>query len=528
MQRKHQFGKRERDAGSALLIAIFALMLISVVGLALVVSSGTDSALAGNYRNSAGGYYAGTAGLEEARGRLLWKNPDFINKTNAYPTLFAGQGIPSFGLTDVLYIVNPASGETVNPQDSSSPYADTEYGKEFSWGLAGANVATPVNSVSPMAGLPGPSYKWVRINAVTEAALGVDVDGSGSLDSFTKLYYSGTSLNLNNSGSEALEITAFVYMPDKSTRLLQYIVAPSSLQYSLAPNSASAAQAFPAALTLVGASLPSGGGSPPPVSYSGPYSSGFYMNGNDTGPPAGNCASSPWSPVPAIGYTNPSDQAIIVAGIPEGPSPQPDDEGNYTGVAPPSGPPTPSVGQVTLPWTQTPAQYEYLIRTITQNADAVLTPASGSTTVPRSALPTGMSLSNPMTVVVNGDLDLTTGGSTVVGYGLLLVTGSIGSTSASTPALTYDPDVTWEGVVLVLGKGTVGGSHGGGGHIDGAMLVAKTRDPLTGNPLSSLGPSSVVFNSGMSGTGIYYNSCYITRALAPTSYKQLSFREFTQ
>src|SRR5215470_17049992 len=125
------YGKLERGSrenGSALLIAIFALMLISVVGLALVVSTGTDTALTGNYRNSTGAYYAAVAGLEEARGRLLWRNPDFINRTNAYAGLFSGQGIATFGLSDVLYIVNPAGGETVNPLDSSSRYADKEYG----------------------------------------------------------------------------------------------------------------------------------------------------------------------------------------------------------------------------------------------------------------------------------------------------------------------------------------------------------------------------------------------------------------
>jgi hypothetical protein len=499
MQAARQSGTKDRDAGSALLIAIFALMLISVVGLALVVSSGTDSALAGNYRNSTGGYYAGTAGLEEARGRLLWKNPDYINKTNAYPTLFAGQGTPNFGLADVLYIVNPASGETVDPTDSTSPYADTEYGREFSWGLAGANVATPLNSVSAMAGLPGPAYKWVRINALTEKALGVDVNADGSLDSITKLYYSGSGLNLAGAGNQALEVTAFVYMPDKSTRLLQYVVAPTSLNMN-----------FQSALTLAGNG----------VSYAGPNSSGFYVNGNDTGPPGG-CSSSPWPQVPGVGYTSSSDHPSEYD-APPWLIPQPV---NYSGVGYAAGPPsTPSVSLVTLPPNlQTPSQFESLIQTITQNADVVLTPPTGSTTVPRSALPTTTSATNPMTVVVNGDLDLTTGGSTIVGYGLLLVTGAV----SGNPALTYDPDVTWEGVVLVLGKGTVAGSHGGGGHIDGAMMVAQTRD-ASGNPLANLGSSSVTFNSNMGGTGVYFNSCYITRALAPTSYKLLSFREFTQ
>ena len=66
--------KRPSEAGIALLISIFVLLLISVVAIALIVSSGTESALAGNYRNATGVYYAALAGLEEARGRLLPKN----------------------------------------------------------------------------------------------------------------------------------------------------------------------------------------------------------------------------------------------------------------------------------------------------------------------------------------------------------------------------------------------------------------------------------------------------------------------
>src|SRR5437016_11594579 len=73
--------RQRRESGIALLIAIFILLLISVVGIALIVSSGTESALAGNYRSSTGVYYAALAGLEEARGRLLAKNPSSFLKT---------------------------------------------------------------------------------------------------------------------------------------------------------------------------------------------------------------------------------------------------------------------------------------------------------------------------------------------------------------------------------------------------------------------------------------------------------------
>src|SRR5271156_468337 len=111
MSRRKQIAKQKTQAGAALLIAIFALLPISVVAIALVVTSGTDAALGGNYRTSTGAYFAGAAGLEEARGRLLWKNPNYINLTNSFPTLMTPTGFPSFPWTQVFYILNPASGE---------------------------------------------------------------------------------------------------------------------------------------------------------------------------------------------------------------------------------------------------------------------------------------------------------------------------------------------------------------------------------------------------------------------------------
>ena len=486
------------------MIAIFALLLISVVGLALAVSTGTDTALAGNYRTSTAAYYAAVAGLEEARGRLLWQNPDFINKTNAYSSLFSGQGVPAFAATDVVYIINPVGGETVDPTNGTSIYADQEYASEMGWSLSGANVHTPVNSVSATAGLPGPSYKWVRINPVTEKALGLDINGDGNLDGFTPLYYNGSGLSLNNSvGSEALEVTAFAYQSNTSKRIVQYVVAPYSAQYSLA--SLSLTQTLAAGLTLAGNG----------VRYVGPDSSTWQVNGND--PTTGRtCATPALPPVYAIGITNPSDQGPIQASAS-------DEAASYTGAAPP--PPaaaTPSVGVVTLPSNlQTPSQVESIIQTISLGADVVLIPAPGQTSVSCSALPTGsngMSAANPMTVVVNGNLDLTNWHN--VGYGLLLVTGT----------LTYDPDASWEGVVLVMGKGVVTGSRMGNGGFDGAMLVAQSRDPVSGAvlPDPNLGASSVTFASNMGGFGIRFNSCMIQQAFSPTKYKILSFREISQ
>src|ERR1700682_326184 len=111
MNATYKSRKRKPESGAAMLIAIFALLLISVVAIALLVSSGTDTTLAGNYRTSTSAYYAGLAGLEEGRGRLSSHNPDFINNNPATPNfvpILSGQTLSN---TQLLYILNPANGE---------------------------------------------------------------------------------------------------------------------------------------------------------------------------------------------------------------------------------------------------------------------------------------------------------------------------------------------------------------------------------------------------------------------------------
>jgi hypothetical protein len=123
-----------------------------------------------------------------------------------------------------------------------------------------------------------------------------------------------------------------------------------------------------------------------------------------------------------------------------------------------------------------------------------------------------------MVVVVNGDFRLThgSGKSAFTGYGLLLVTGT----------LYYDPDDSWNGIIMVVGKGVFDGSqHGSGGQINGTVLVANTRDS-SGNLLTSLGATS--FNLAGGGQGIHYSSQSVASAEAPITYQVLSFREIAQ
>src|SRR5438874_10503050 len=197
-------------------------------------------------------------------------------------------------------------------------YPDPEYDNEFGPGsLAGANVFTTASvwNQAPLNGLPfpGPLYKWVRINAVSEQSMNLDVDADGLADSATPLYYDGARFSNNPAaGSQVLEITSLAVLPNGSQKLLQYLVAPTPLNLN-----------FNAALTLDGSNMQ------PNVQFTVPNTSNFSVRGNDQYS-AGSCNPGP-GVVNAVGYSDASDSTITSA-IKAGPSPTPDRRPNYSGV----------------------------------------------------------------------------------------------------------------------------------------------------------------------------------------------------
>src|SRR5260221_11467628 len=70
MQNHSPKTSRKSEQGVALFIAIFALLLISVVALALMVMAGTETSLNSNYKSSVQAFYDAKAAVEEAPGRL--------------------------------------------------------------------------------------------------------------------------------------------------------------------------------------------------------------------------------------------------------------------------------------------------------------------------------------------------------------------------------------------------------------------------------------------------------------------------
>ncbi len=495
MKTPHRSRRKPSESGIALLIAIFALMLISVAAITLIVASGTESSLAGNYRSSTSAYYAGFAGLEEGRGRVLPKNPNYFDPMAGLPLLPVGT---------LSYIVNPAPGESAATMLST--YPDTQYDREFGEGSYAAAIKTTTNSVSTVAGVQGPLYKWVRINAATERSLGIDVNRDGNLNNVTPLFYDAgitpaslvvppNPLAPPPTARQALEVTSLAVLPDGSQKTMQYVIAPATFGLN-----------FPSAVTLAGQV----------GTFNGANSNQYFMNGIDGSgnPPAipGCVPNQP--PLPAIGVSpgvDPNHSPQTNEQYVENLLPRPD---HYVGQG---GTGAATVSSVSLTGNlQSPSSLDNLLQTLQQNADAIVQPTPPATTYNYGdpGWPVDMSATNPQVVYVDGDFNL--GPNT--GYGILVVTGDF----------RYEGNSGWKGIILVIGDGTTtfDGLGGGNGEFDGAIYVATIRD-ADGNLLPSLG--TVNFDiAGGGGNGIYYNSCWINKAQQPPTYLTLSFREISQ
>lgn len=469
------------EKGVALLIAIFALLLISGVAVALVVMSGTDTSVAANYRSSTQAFYSGYAGLEEGRGRLWMGNANSLFAiANFLPVPPAVMPVGN-----VRYILNPSPGEVVNPTNlvANNPHADFEYQNE--WGIAVTAAPSVVATVSvsnlALANTPGAMYKWVRVTPLTERSLGIDVNGDAVLNNATPLFYDGTSRNLASSGKQIFRITSLAVMPNGSRRILQTDVSGIVLNLT-----------FASALTFDGNG-----------SALFPANSNVYtVNGNDSA----SCGTPPDPARPAVGTVSPGDDVNITASIP------PNRLSKYTGSGP-----TPDVQNVSAALganMATVAGLEALVATITANADQVI---QG----PAASIPNMGTAAAPTIVVVNGNLSLS-GNQT--GYGILVVTGNYDAGGA----------VGWRGPVLVIGQGTMTVSGGGNNSYEGAVLLAKTRGPdATGTGIGALLPgpapgATLLDWAGGGGNGVHYDSCTIRNATSNVVYRVLSFREISE
>jgi hypothetical protein len=159
--------------GVALLLCVFALLLLSAIGAFLYMSSGTETHIAANYGSGLDAYYAAKFGLQEVRDR--------INYSSAPPN-------PAGGLADllpqdiagnsngVLYVLNPAGGEVLDPTDPANRYFDDQLCHDYNSGVSTGSKCNVIPAVAHWALAPqfslapagtASALKWVRINMKT-------------------------------------------------------------------------------------------------------------------------------------------------------------------------------------------------------------------------------------------------------------------------------------------------------------------------------------------------------------------------
>ena len=151
------------ERGVALFVALFALLIVTAVAMGMMFLADTETTINANYRDDQASFYAAKAGLEEARDRMRANAGIGITVAGSLPTALPGTA------GGVLYVINPANGETVAPWATSSKYFDDEICKQLSCSgqapsVTGWYVNPALNASSTYAASPTLPYKWIRIS----------------------------------------------------------------------------------------------------------------------------------------------------------------------------------------------------------------------------------------------------------------------------------------------------------------------------------------------------------------------------
>jgi len=470
---------RDRQSGIALLIVLMALLIIGAITAGAILLSNTETSISANFRDEQLAFFSAKSGIEEARDRMQAGVTNTL-RTASLPTTLPGAS------GSVLYILNPANGETVAPWNgsSSSTYPDDEICKETSTISCSSNLpnlsscsswcvsttASSVYGVSPV--LP---WKWVRVMLKQNNAL-TSYSTNGISSSGAQVCWNGTNEETTSCSAPNLPVytlTALAVTPTGSRRMVQAEIAEDRLNFAAS-----------AALTMDGtgdtASMPS--------------SNNFGVNGIDS---AGCGATTTGPALPGIGVTDNPDVTTVAGAIPN------NRKNNYTGSGG-SNPDVQNISSFLPPNLQTVTSLQNLTSSIkSMVTQPVITGPATNLAYPGTQ-------ASPQIIYVNGDLTLS---GSVTGYGLLVVTGTF----------TASGNVGWNGLVLVVGQGNFVGNGGGNNTYNGAVLIAKTLDSM-GNPLTNIGAPTFNFAGG-GGNGMNYSSGCIAQATTLSTFHIMAFRE---
>jgi Tfp pilus assembly protein PilX len=458
--------------GIALIVAMFALLILSLIGLALLSVSSTEILINQNSKSSRAAYFAAEAGTEEARFRLM------TTGGNAIP--------PPGNTTSAIYIRANTSIDPTSGSASTNPYFDPEYSvisnrdnngtqTTRTSGLTSATFYTTIQGSTNQV-----PFAWVKITRKTETLAGQTVDND-STNNTTAVYFGGNT---------ATGVTS-QYVRD-ATNSPTHNGNPVYLVTSMSLDSGGAQRKIQTEVVV-----------PPPVpvtaavnSYNDvDFSGTLNISGNDEC----NGGATQVYGVSSHGSIDSTNPAQTVIGLP---------------------PPPPAA--VTGPSTCPNCPFGYDVPTLIdmyKNSPIFQSVNSAGTNISCSGSPTSCSGSNvvlgtppnvpppgsptntpvPGYYYSPGNLSITSNNS--VGYGILIVDGDV----------TMDGGVYFEGIIIA--RGTFNFTGGGGNNINirGAVVAGQSITDTT----SDLGGSIEV----------QYNSCSILNVYNQMPMTVLTFKD---
>ncbi len=156
--------------GAALVTALMAMLLLTALGLALVLTTTTETMIAGNYRNSQEALYAADAGLERSMQDLLtvpdWNTILAGGTTSAFidGPASGSRGLPDGIALDLTEATNVANCGKTSTCSASEMNASTE---DRPWGLNNPRwnlyAYGPLNDIVPTGTVNSPMYVVVWV-----------------------------------------------------------------------------------------------------------------------------------------------------------------------------------------------------------------------------------------------------------------------------------------------------------------------------------------------------------------------------
>jgi hypothetical protein len=228
---------RRSERGISLLLAIFALVMLTAIAMGMMYMSSTESSINSNFKAEETSYFAARAGIEEVRDRMLAANPNTISAL--LPT-----GLPTTTGGVVYVLQNGVTAADITNFGSNNPLVDDELCHDFSYGGMSSQPAnircstqpggawfTTTPSIAPYA----LDYKWVRVTMKANNSAPYAVDGAQPLTS--QVCWNGTSEVARAAGcagavptaNPVYMVTALAVSPSGARRMVQEEISQTPL-----------------------------------------------------------------------------------------------------------------------------------------------------------------------------------------------------------------------------------------------------------------------------------------------------------